>query len=81
MANDRILLPTKEHYIMTLLVLRFNYINKSRNFNESVAYLVSRQVCASFLNQFFKPVLFLPPMSCNKRWRHGGHKICECHIY
>ena len=51
---------TKEDNIMTLLVLRFNYINKSRNFNESVAYLVSRQVCASCLNQLCKPVLFLP---------------------
>ena len=72
---------TKEDNIMTLLVLRFNYINKSRNFNESVAYLVSRQVCASCLNQFFKSVLFLPPMSCNKRWRYGGHKIFDCHIF
>ena len=60
MANDRILLPTKEHYIMTLLVLRFNWINKSRNFSESVTYLVSRQVFTSCLNQFCKPVLFLP---------------------
>ena len=45
---------------MILLALRFNCINKSRNFNEFVTYLVSRQVCTSCLNQLCKPVLFSP---------------------
>ena len=57
---------TKEHYIMTLLVLRFNWINKSRNFSESVKYLVSRQVCTSCLNPLCKPVLFSPQYIATK---------------